>query len=140
MSIQSQTDRVSARLAAAAAGLRYSEEFNRIRWTLEEAVDPATQHSIPMPPELRRVAYCLPTAKAAAMSPAELADYERLKAARLAWCAEHWMRVPQWGGLRPPGTEWRYSRAACEAWRRRMQGAGEACSEPEHAPPTLRAG
>jgi hypothetical protein len=112
-------DLVSAPAAAKACGLGYSQGFNRIRWSLEEAVDPSTQTAVPMPDRLR-IPYRT-VAQISRLTAEERDDYLARKEARIAWTKDQWMRVPCWGGIRPPGSEWRYSVTACNAWRARMQ-------------------
>jgi hypothetical protein len=117
-------DLISASRAAEACGLGYSEEFNRLRWALEELVDPASQETVPMPASLA-VPY-LTGAQIAKLPAHERERYLANRTERIAWTKTQWMRVPCWGGVRPPGGEWRYSLAACCTWRARMQHAGAA--------------
>ena len=117
--MSSSRDSISAPHAAKACGLGYSEEFNRVRWALEEAVDPFTQAAIPMPERLR-VPYKT-SAQISKLDPAEREDYLARRGERITWTKERWMRVPCWGGVRPPGSEWRYSLSSCTTWRARMQ-------------------
>lgn len=114
-------DLVAAPRAAEECGLRYSQEFNAIRWALEEAVDPATQLAIPMPQRLK--VPCLTASQIAKLGEKERKDHLARRAERIAWTRQQWMRVPCWGGIRPPGAEWRYSVSACRTWRSRMQYA-----------------
>jgi hypothetical protein len=114
-------DSVSGARAAEACGLRYSDEFNRVRWSLEEAVDPATQLAILMPPRLA-VPY-LTALQIKRLDEHDRQEHLAHRAERIKWTKQHWMRVPCWGGIRLPGAEWRYSLRACAAWRDRMQYA-----------------
>ena len=114
-------DMASAPRAAEACGLRYSEEYNRIRWSLEEAVDPVTQRAITMPPRLA-IPY-LTSAQIKSLPEHDRQEHLARRAERIKWTKQHWMRVPCWGGIRPPRAEWRYSLRACAAWRDRMQYA-----------------
>jgi hypothetical protein len=109
--------------AAELTGLRYPEQFNEMRWSLEEGVDPATGSAIPIPAHLR-----VPYRATAQIrkSSTEYAAYLEVKAERAAWTRAHWMRVPCWGGLATPNGEYRYAARLCRIWAARMRGENPA--------------
>ena len=76
--------------------LGYPEQLNIVRWSLEEAFDPATGVTIPMPDAMR---IQLLTSSQERRLGGERAAYRAAKATRIAWANERWMRVPVWGGL-----------------------------------------
>jgi hypothetical protein len=104
-------------------GLGYPEQFNIVRWQLEEAFDPATLETIPIPADLR--CPLLTTSQLRRLSDADRADYAERKEARKVWARDHWMRVPAWGGRQTPGGEYRYSAQACREWYQRSLGQRE---------------
>lgn len=122
-------DSVMPPRAAELTGLSYPEQFNDMRWSLEEGVDPATGAAIPIPAHLR-----VPYRATAQIkkSPTALAEYLEAKAERAAWTRAHWMRVPCWGGRATPNGEYRYSARLCSIWAARMRGENSA--DPESTP------
>jgi hypothetical protein len=119
----SSDDRIDARNAAKIVMLGYPDQFNRVRWELEDAFELASGRAVPLPAELRVPLLTTSQERALARrSPAEAEAYRVRKAARIAYAGAHWMRVPAWGGVQPPGGEYRYSRARCERWAACMLG------------------
>lgn len=116
-------DVLDPRGAAAIVRLGYPDQFNRVRWSLEEPFDLASGQAIPLPPELDLALLTTSQERALDRRDAEAAAQYRLrKAERIAYARAHWMRVPAWGGRQPPGGEYRYSRARCEQWALRTLG------------------
>lgn len=112
-------DRITPVRAAEVMCLGYPEQLNIVRWSLEEAFDPATGVTIPMPDTLRIP--LLTSSQERRLGDARAA-YRESKAARIAWTSERWMRVPMWGGRAAPGGEYRYSEARCRDWHARSLG------------------
>lgn len=112
-------DRITPVRAAEVMCLGYPEQLNIVRWSLEEAFDPATGVTIPMPDAMR---IQLLTSSQERRLGGERAAYRAAKATRIAWANERWMRVPVWGGRAAPGGEYRYSEAQCRDWHARSLG------------------
>ena len=93
------TDRLTPPEAAAVLRLPYPGGFNRVRRRLQKIYDRATSGLEPGPRGLTR-------------------------AQERAFAREHILVVPEWGGVSWFGSDWTYSRQACEAW-----GAAEYCGE-----------
>lgn len=117
------SDRVTPPRAAELTCLGYPEQFNQVRWQLEEAFDPVTLETLPIPSDLR--VQLLSTSQERRLSTDERTDYLARKASRIAWVRAHWMRVPAWGGRATPGGEYRYSAARCRTWHERSLGTLE---------------
>lgn len=113
-------DRITSVRASEVTCLGYPEQFNIVRWSLEEAFDPANGTTIPMPDELR-IPF-LTSSQERRLGDEERNAYRTTKAARIAWASERWMRVPSWGGRAAPGGEYRYSEARCGEWHARSLG------------------
>jgi hypothetical protein len=113
-------DRITPVRAAEVTCLGYPEQFNIVRWSLEEAFDPATGATISMPDALRIP--LLTSSQERRLGDEERTAYRTTKAARITWASEHWMRVPAWGGRAVPGGEYRYSESRCGDWHARSLG------------------
>lgn len=113
-------DRISPVRAAEVTCLGYPEQFNIIRWSLEEAFDPATGATIAIPDEMRIP--LLTSSQERRLGAEERATYRTTKAARIAWLRDRWKRVPAWGGRAAPGGEYQYSEARCGEWHARSLG------------------
>lgn len=116
-------DRIAPPTAAELTCLGYPEQFNQVRWQLEEAFDPTTLEVIAIPPTLQ--VPLLTTAQLRRLPDSERTAYLERKAERIAWTRARWMRVPAWGGRAAPGGEYRYSAARCRTWHERSLGAQE---------------
>jgi hypothetical protein len=113
-------DRITPVRAAEVTCLGYPEQFNILRWSLEEGFDVATGATIPIPAELR--VPLLTSSQERRLGAEERETYRVSKAARVAWARERWMRVPAWGGRAAPGGEYRYSGERCREWHARSLG------------------
>jgi len=92
MTIQhTEVERLTPPAAAAVLGLAYPGTFNRIRRRLQRIYDRGTGTLLPFPNGLARRAE------------RELAH-------------EHILVVPEWGAVSWFGSDWTYSRQACESW------------------------
>jgi len=87
----SEADWLTPPQAAATVGLPYPGTFNRVRRRLQKIYDRETETLKPFPSGLTR---------------AEERDIAR----------EHILVVPEWGGVSWFGSDWTYSRQACESW------------------------
>ena len=112
--------RITSQQAIKITGLNTSGAFTTFRQMLEEAWDPATGATIPIPEPLR-IPH-LSASQLKALTPEEAVNHTRLKSARAAWTRSHCMRVVVWGGLCVPGGEYRFSAARCAEWRERALG------------------
>ena len=90
-SASGSADRLTPSRAAAVVGLPYPGTFNRVRRRLQKIYDRKTGSLNPFPAGLTRAA-------------------ERTHA------REHILVVPEWGGVSWFGSDWTYSRQACESW------------------------
>jgi hypothetical protein len=113
-------DRITPVRAAEVTCLGYPEQFNIVRWSLEEAFDPATGATIPIPDELRIP--LLTSSQERRLGVEERETYRVTKTTRIAWARERWMRVPAWGGRAAPAGEYRYSEVRCREWHARSLG------------------
>ena len=119
---KADADRISPVRAAEVTCLGYPEQFNIIRWSLEEAFEPATGVAIAMPDELRIP--LLTSSQERRLGVEQRATYRAAKAARIAWMRDRWKRVPAWGGRAAPGGEYQYSETRCGEWHARSLGNG----------------
>ena len=103
----SQHDRISGRTMAQLLGLGYPGAFNAARLRMQRVWNPETNSTDPYP---------LDRFETAGTSPREAGAR---KQARKAFETRHILTVPEWGGLKYPGTEWSYSRTRGEALRTR---------------------
>jgi len=92
-------DRLTPPEAAVVLRLPYPGTFNRVRRRLQKIYDRATS-GLALPPS------------------------GLTRAQERAFSREHILVVPEWGGVSWFGSDWTYSRQACEAW-----GAAEYCRE-----------
>ena len=94
-------DGISGQKAAALVGRTYPTQFNQERERRQLVLDPA-EGLLPYPQEFL----------AAHLS-------EEARAAKAHFDRTHHLVVIEWGGTRPPGRAWEYSRHQCEAVQQR---------------------
>jgi hypothetical protein len=97
--------RISGRELALLLDLEYPGQFNAARYRLQKVLDRKTHALADYPHEMFGTT---------GVTPREAAQK---RAARKEFDASHVLVVPEWGGIKWPGTEWSYDRRKGEAIR-----------------------